>query len=125
MDGSNWTAQGRSESYAADRIAHKLKSKGCLENAKSEVLRISVHGTGRKIYRCPKAISDDLNVVSHFGDHINARDGGFYNRAQDFPYKWHKVSAIVRNEVAKVEKAKREQEERRKRNKGNAGRRRF
>ena len=113
MDGSNWVAQGRSKSYADDRIARKLKSKGCLKNAKNEVLRISVHGTGRKIYRCPKAVSDDLNVVSHFNDYINSRSGGSYLRAEDFPYKWHKVRSLVRNEVAKVEKSKRQEEERR------------
>ncbi len=113
MDGSNYTAQGRSQEFADDRIKRKLKSKGCIKDAKTEVIRISLNKQLTKIYRCPRAVTDDLGVVSHYSDYLSCRNGGLIYRPQEYPAKWHKIQAIVRNEVAKVEKQKRDEEDRR------------
>lgn len=101
-DGSLWTAQGRSKEWAQDRVKRRMKSKGCVSETKTPVVRLV---NGDKIFRCPRGLAGDAGAMSHFTDYINVSNSGLTVEASTRPWKWHQVWNIVRNEVTVVENA--------------------
>lgn len=101
MDGQNWKAQGRDEEYIKNRIKRRLLAKGCLKDAKAEVLRLN---DGKRIYRCPRSIVDGSGALSHFEEVSEIMEGQRTFDPNSKPWKWHSIRRRVQNEILQVRK---------------------
>ena len=101
MDGSNWKAQGRDDAFIDGRIRKKMIGKGCTSETQNPVFRLT---NGDKIFRCPRALSDEYDSLSHYRELSALRDGLFHLKESDKPSKWYEVMQVVRAEINAINK---------------------
>lgn len=108
MSGKVWKAQGRSEEWIAERLKRRLISKGCLKDAKTEVLRLV---DGGRVYRCPRALADSGGAVNHFEEVADIMEGRRVFSGDGKPWKWHTVRKRIQNEILQVRRLERKNAE--------------